>query len=231
MTSTPQPAAVTAVLFDLDGTLIDTKSLYLEAYRRAVAPYVREDMTHEAIKALKPTSEIAFLRAVVHERDFDACLADFYRAYEALHADSFSGVYEGIPELLADLRQAGVPLGLVTGKSRRSWEITRVAVESLEPFDVLVFDDDVRAPKPDPHGLELAVETLGVAPSNAAYVGDTMSDMEAAHAAGLRPVAALWAFDDEERRALHLERIRSVQAVAIEHPSELLRQVGLAPHR
>ncbi len=231
MTSTTHAAAVTAVLFDLDGTLINTKSLYLEAYRRAVAPYVRDDMSHEDIKALRPTSELAFLRALVHDHDFDACLADFYRAYEALHAESFHGVYDGVPELLGALRDAGIPLGLVTGKSRRSWEITRAVVESIEPFDALVFDDDVRAPKPDPHGLELAVEALGVAPSDTAYVGDTLSDMEAAHAAGLRPVAALWAFDDEERRALHLERIRSVQAIAIEHPSELLRQVGLAPAR
>lgn len=231
MTSTTRAAGITAVLFDLDGTLINTKSLYLEAYRRAVAPYVRDDMSHEDIKALRPTSEIAFLRALVHDHDFEACLADFYRVYEALHAESFHGVYDGVPELLGTLRDAGLRLGLVTGKSRRSWEITRVVIDSIEPFDVLVFDDDVRAPKPDPHGLELAVEALGVPPAEAAYVGDTMSDMEAAHAAGLRPVAALWAFDDEERRARHLKRIRSVQAVAIEHPSELLRQVGLAPHR
>lgn len=217
---------VDAVLFDLDGTLIDTKSLYLEAYRQAVAPYVREGLTREDIMALRPTSETAFLRAVVQEDEFDACLAGFYQAYEALHAHRFQGVYPGVPELLTALRAAGIALGLVTGKSRRSWEITRAAAESLGPFDTLVFDEDVRAPKPDPHGLELAVEVLAVEPERALYVGDTLSDMEAAAAAGLRPVAALWSFD-EERGARHLERIRAVDATPAHRPMDVLDLVGL----
>lgn len=220
-------AAVDAVLFDLDGTLINSKSLYLEAYRQAVEPYVRKGLTREQIKALRPTSEIGFLRAVVSEDDFDACLEGFYRAYEALHADRFDGVFAGVPELLGVIRDAGIPLGLVTGKSRRSWEITRVAANALGPFDALVFDDDVRAPKPDPHGLELAVEALGVEADRAVYVGDTLSDMEAARTAGLRPVAALWAFDDDDRRARHLERIRSIGATPVERPIDLIEALGV----
>lgn len=218
---------VDAVLFDLDGTLIDTKSLYLEAYRQAVEPFVRKELTREDIIALRPTSEIAFLRAIVTEDDFDACLDAFYHAYERLHADRFHGIYDGVPELLRGLRAAGIPLGLVTGKSRRSWEITRVVAHSLEPFDVLIFDDDVRAPKPDPHGLELAVEMLGVEPERGVYVGDTLSDMEAARTAGLRPVAALWSFD-EERGTRHLERIRPVDAIPVDRPEDLLKLLGLA---
>jgi phosphoglycolate phosphatase/pyrophosphatase PpaX len=215
-----------AILFDLDGTLIDTKSLYIEAYRQAVQPYVREELTPDDIKALRPTSELAFLRAVVHDRDFDACLADFYRAYEALHVDRFAGVYPGVPGTLTALRDAGIPMGLVTGKSRRSWEITRAVIELPVSFGALVFDDDVRAPKPDPHGLELAVEAMGVDPGEALYVGDTLTDMEAARAAGLRPIAALWAFGDG-RREEHLERIRGVDATPIRRPEELLALVGV----
>lgn len=226
MTTSAIPAAVDAILFDLDGTLIDTKSLYLEAYRQAVEPYVRKELTREDIMALRPTSEIAFLRAVVDPEDFDACLDAFYTAYETLHADRFHGVYDGVHEMLGSIRRAGIRLGLVTGKSRRSWEITRVVADSLEPFDILVFDDDVRAPKPDPHGLELAVAGLGVEPGRAAYVGDTLSDMEAARAGGLRPIAALWAFDDA-RRATHLERIRAVDATPAHRPNDLVALLGL----
>jgi len=217
--------SATAVLFDLDGTLIDTKSLYIEAYRQAVQPYVRKELTPDDIKALRPTSELAFLRAVVHDTHFDACLADFYQAYETLHQHRFAGVYPGIPATLAALLDAGIPMGLVTGKSRRSWEITRAVIELPVTFDALIFDDDVRAPKPDPHGLELAVEAMGVDPGRALYVGDTLTDMEAARAAGLRPIAALWAFDDD-RREQHLERIRAVDATPIRRPEELLELVG-----
>lgn len=225
MTVLSSTNAVRAVLFDLDGTLIDTKSLYLEAYRRAVEPYVRKDMTREDIMALRPTSEIAFIRAVVSEADFDACLEDFYQAYRELHVDSFHGIFPGIPDVLARIRGHGLPLGLVTGKSRRSWEITRELAE-LGPFDTLIFDDDVRAPKPDPHGLELALRLLDVRPTDAAYVGDTRSDMEAARAAGLRPMAALWARDPDDRDR-QARRVEEVGATLLERPADLLRELAL----
>lgn len=215
-----------AVLFDLDGTLIDTRSLYLEAYRQAVEPYVRDDLTREDIMALRPTSEIAFIRAVVGEADFDACLEDFYGAYRELHVDRFSGVFTGIPSVLDAIRAEGLPLGLVTGKSRRSWEITRGLATELGPFDTLIFDDDVRAPKPDPHGLELALEVLGIEPAGAVYVGDTRSDMEAARAAGLRPMAALWARDPEDRDR-HARRVEEVGAVLLHRPRDLLLALEL----
>lgn len=219
----PRP---TAVLFDLDGTLINTKSLYLEAYRQAVEPFVRSDLTREDIMALRPTSEIAFIRAIVAEDDFVACLEAFYGAYRALHAERFQGVYPGIPDVLDGIRNRGLPLGLVTGKSRRSWEITRELVQDLGPFDALVFDDDVRAPKPDPHGLELALEVLGVRPGDAVYVGDTRSDMEAARAAGVRAMAALWAREGDRER--HARRVKEVGAVVVYRPLDLLDALDLA---
>ncbi len=214
-----------AALFDLDGTLIATRALYLEAYRVAVEPYVRKDLTREDIMALRPTSELSFLRAVVSDRDFQACVEDFYGAYGRLHADLFEGVYPGIPELLGRIRAARMPLGLVTGKSRRAWEITRAAV-SVGPFDTLVFDDDVRAPKPDPHGLRLAVETLGAEPGRSFYIGDTMTDARAALAAGVRPITALWARAEGERPAF-AAAAREAGSTVVTSPGDLLPILGL----
>jgi pyrophosphatase PpaX len=217
-----------AVLFDLDGTLIATKALYIEAYRTAIEPYVRDELTERDILALKPTSELAFIRAVVAESDFDACLEDFYCAYRELHAGRFQGVYPGIRELLDGLRAAAVPLGIVTGKSRRSWAVTSEII-SLGPFDVLVFDDDVRAPKPDPHGLELATSLLGVAPGRTIYVGDTMSDLRAARAAGLWPVTTLWARSDEDREELAAGAREEGALAIVERPADLRGVLGLEP--
>jgi pyrophosphatase PpaX len=217
---------VRAVLFDLDGTLISTKALYLEAYRRAVEPYVRQGLSQDDIRALKPTSERAFIQAVVAAPDFDACLEDFYRAYQDLHGGMFEGIYPGVPEVLAGVRAAGIPLGIVTGKSRRSWAVTSALV-SLGPFDVLVFDDDVRAPKPDPHGLELALERLDVGPDQAVYVGDTMTDLRAARAAGVSPITVLWARADTDRAELATAAHREGAMAVVERPSELVSVLGL----
>ena len=214
-----------AVLFDLDGTLIGTKALYMEAYRTAVRPYLRRDLSDQDIMALRPTSELAFLRAVVDAADLDACLADFHGAYRSLHAELFEGVYEGVPEVLDAIRAAGVPVGIVTGKSRRSWETTS-ALCALGPFDVLVFDDDVRAPKPDPHGLEHAMDALGVDPADTVYVGDTVTDMQAAKAAGLRAVAALWGRPADQREA-YARRLREERVEVVEAPAGLRALLAL----
>lgn len=213
--------APAAVLFDLDGTLVSTKDLYLESYRRALVPYLGRDLTDDEILALRPLSERRFLEAQLADpRQFDACFDAFCAAYTALHATHFGGVYPGVTELLAALRARGTTLGLVSGKSRRSWEVT-AAVAALGEFDVVVLDDDVGAPKPDPHGLRLALERLGAEPGDALYVGDTLSDARAARAAGVTPGAALWSRPAERRAELE-RRVLELGGVAFHEPAAVL---------
>ncbi len=213
-------ARLAAVLFDLDGTLVSTKRLYLEAYRRALALHRQRMPTVEEIIALRPRAELRFLRDLVGTEVYDACLQDFRRFYDELHETHFGGVYPGVPEMLRELRQAGARVGLVTGKSRGSWE-TMVKRVELGPFDVTVFDDDVTEPKPDPEGLALAVDALGVTPARAAYVGDATSDVQAAAAAGLLPVAALWPKKPEELDAF-VARVTAEGAVTAATPADVV---------
>jgi HAD superfamily hydrolase (TIGR01509 family) len=100
-------------------------------------------------------------------------------------------VYDGVPEMLAALRAAGYPLGIVTGKGRHAWEVTDREL-GLGAFAVVVTDDDVAAPKPDPQGLLAAARELGMAPGELVYVGDSTGDLAAGRAAGMRTAAVLW---------------------------------------
>jgi len=206
------------VLFDLDGTLIDTRQLYMECYRAAVLPHLGRELSSEEIMAMRPRSELRFLRDAVGAERFEACLADFHEAYRRLHDTHFRGIYPGVPGMLATLRDRRLPLGIVTGKSRRSWELTSVR-DSLGAFDVLVFDDDVTEPKPDPQGILSALASLAAPPGNAVYLGDSVSDIEAAAAAGVRPAGVLWA-RTPENRARFIERVTPFGAELFETPAE-----------
>jgi HAD superfamily hydrolase (TIGR01549 family) len=209
---------IEAVLWDLDGTLVSTRRLYLEAYRRALAPYIGRVLTDEEILSHRSRSEIRFLKSQAAEH-YDACLRDFRRYYAELHDSHFGGVYPGVADALHALRRREVKLGVVTGKSRSSYEVG-AAVVDLGPFDVLVLDDDVSEPKPSPEGIQIAVERLGTAPARTVYVGDAVSDIEAAAAAGVISAAALWSRPGNDTA----ERMRAAgAAVLLFSPMDVLQ--------
>ena len=199
--------APAAVLFDVDGTLIDSYRLYLESYRRALEPVLGHRPSDAELIALRPSSERAFLVEVAGPEAADACHEDFCRHYEALHATFGDGPYEGVREMLAALRSAGIPLGVVTGKGRRAWEVTTRAID-LGDFRVVVTEDEMESPKPHPGGLLAGAAGLGVEPGAAVYVGDTLADLEAGRRAGMAVAAALWAKTDPRDLERFLQQIR-----------------------
>lgn len=208
-----------AVLWDLDGTLISTKRLYIEAYSRALRPYLGRELTHADARAVQVISELRFLRTLAGD-SYEACLAEFRKLYAELHATHFDGIYEGVEATLAELRKRGLKLGVVTGKARTSWEVSRSAA-SLGDFDVVVLDDDVNEPKPNPEGILLALSDLGVAPDEAVYVGDSIGDISAANDAGVVSVAALWSKDAEAQQEF-LSRLGDRASHIASNPADIL---------
>jgi HAD superfamily hydrolase (TIGR01509 family) len=212
-----------AVLFDLDGTLIDTFHLYAESYRRALAPFLGYAPTTEEIAARRPSSERAFLVEWLGEEDGAACHAAMRGHYAALHRALAEGPYPGVREMLAALRSAGYPLGIVTGKGRDAWEVTEGEL-ALGPFAAVVTDDDVSAPKPDPAGIRAALAEMGISPGAALYVGDSPGDLRAGQAAGTRVAAALWPKTAPGERERFLEEIAPLEPDwCFDHPSEITR--------
>ncbi len=210
-----------AVLFDLDGTLVDTRRLYGEAYSRAFEEVLGEMPSWEDFLRRGPTSERLFLVDWYGEDvggRIHARMAEVYAARaEALHPRD---PFEGVRELLAGVRAAGLLTGIVTGKSRACFEVTRAMVD-LGEHGAVVVEDDVPKAKPEPLGIAMALEALGVAPQDAVYLGDTTADLEASRRAGVRPAAALWGRRPGDRAGL------TDEVWALSEPIGLLERLGI----
>jgi HAD superfamily hydrolase (TIGR01509 family) len=219
----PSAAAPRAVLFDLDGTLIDTYRLYLESFRRALEPALGFAPSDAEILARKPVAERRLLRDWLGEEQAAEAHQRFGEHYARLYPALADGVYDGVREMLAALRSAGYPLGIVTGKGRQAWLATE-GPAGLGVFAVVVTDDDVAAPKPDPQGLWAAAAALGLEPAQVLYVGDSIGDLRAARAAGMLAAAVLWpktAPGEAERFVKQIESFTPEWVFA--HPAELTR--------
>jgi pyrophosphatase PpaX len=184
-------APLRTFLFDLDGTLIDSVRLILDSYHHTLA-------TH----GLPPRSDEEWLRGVGtpltaqfaewKDQGMLEALVATYRAYNLAHHDRMVTVYPGVVAAIEAVRRAGCATALVTSKNRTGAE-RGLAVARLEPLmDVLVCADEVANPKPHPEPVEKALALLGAPAATAVYVGDSVHDMVAGRAAGVRTAAALW---------------------------------------
>ena len=183
-------AGLQAVLFDLDGTLINTVSLILSSFR-----YATERVLGEALpdQVLMRNVGVPLARQM---REFDEERADellrVYREHNSLHHDDMVAEYPGTEETLTWLRTRGYPLAVVTSKGTPMTERGLVRFDLKRFFGAVVTADDVSAHKPDPAPILRAAELLGVDVTRTMYVGDSPHDMAAGIAAGSVSVAALW---------------------------------------
>jgi pyrophosphatase PpaX len=190
-------SALEAVLFDLDGTLIDTVGLILASMRHATEAVLGEALPDEVLMRNVGVPLIVQMREFAADQAEELVAA--YREHNARVHDEMVREYPGVIETLEALAERGLPLGVVTSKSRP------VAMRGIELFGLtdyfgtIVTCDDVPLHKPDPYPLAHAAAALGVSSEVCAYVGDSPHDMTAAVAAGCVSVAALWgAFSAEE---------------------------------
>lgn len=193
MTSTgnrPLPARVDAVLFDLDGTLIDTIELIRVSFRYATRTVLGHELPDEVTMANvgQPLAEQFRQMAPDHADE----LLRVYRAFNMEHHDELAKPYPPTTETLTWLQDAGIPMGIVTSKG------TEAATRGVDLFDlrrfmqVIVTADDVALHKPDPYPLRFAAAVMGAELGYCMYVGDSPHDMQAAVAGGAIAVAALW---------------------------------------
>lgn len=180
------------VLFDLDGTLLDTEQLLLTSFRYTMTAVLGKVVPDELLMAKvgQPlnTQMWDFTDdATVHDK-----LCRTYRTYNAQVHDELIRIFPDTAKTLVELRRAGYAVGVVTSK-RREPALRGLATFGLDAsFDCLVGSDDWPAHKPDPGPVTHGCDLLGLQACECVYVGDSPYDMQAGGKAGCRTVAATW---------------------------------------
>ena len=214
----PTPRA--AVLFDLDGTLIDSIELIVNS-----ALYAFDKCGHPAPRAEEWVADLGmplramFCRFITDEVALAELVAG-YREYQLANHDRLVRPYEEVRATLEALRERGFALAVVTSKAEPLAQrgLAHVGLDGF--FDVVVGLESCTRHKPDPEPVRIALDRLGIAPEAAAFVGDSPHDMSAGRAAGVTTVAALWGPFSRAQLAA------SKPDYYIERMGELLRVVG-----
>ncbi|MEO7386561.1 MAG: HAD-IA family hydrolase [Gammaproteobacteria bacterium] len=182
-----------AVLFDVDGTLVNSIDGYRIAAERAVQPYgwsVSPEALSRALNFGEPFWDLVIPPEARGEEGLIAQLRRDTMAHWPAVLEESVLVYPGIGPTLAALKAGGVRLGICTASQGESFRpLERAGL--LDYFEVIVTASDVARRKPDPEGLLLCMERMGTSAHEAIYVGDTVSDVRASHAAGLYAIGVL----------------------------------------
>ena len=190
----PRPVAV---LFDLDGTLVDTIELLLASVRHAFAeraarrPDAPAPTDAEWIAGIG-TPLAAQLRPWAEDEADVVALMASYRRYQREHHDRLTRCYDGVVNVVRGLRARGHPTAVVTSKADEVAHRTLTHVGLLPLMDLVVGVGATARHKPDPEPVRFALDHLGYAPADALFVGDSPHDVRAGNAAGVATVAALW---------------------------------------
>ncbi len=207
------------VIFDLDGTLLDTIKDITYTLNLVLGRHGYRQFSEEECKMMVGDGmEVLVKRAVPEIADDDRAVSDLVQEYRREYLSTYkqhSRPYDGILEVLARLKEAGLKLAVLSNKSH---EFTVRMTKELLPFefDVILGAKPGTPVKPDPAPLHQVLQELRLQPSEVVYVGDTSVDMETATAGGLLAAGALWGFREAE------ELLRSGARVLLKTPYDLL---------
>ena len=217
-----------AVLFDLDGTLIDTAPDFIKVLNRQRLAHGREPLPAERIRAVVSQGARAVVALGFGDRyeldsdDFEGLRQEFLQTYLKHVADE-SRLFPGMAELLAGLEARGTPWGIVTNKPSTYTTPLLAALHLDFRCKVAICPDMVTHSKPHPEPLLKAAAAVGIKPGNCIYVGDHRRDIDAGRNAGMTTVAAGYGYVLAGESATDWRADHTVDTVP-----ELARLLGLA---
>jgi pyrophosphatase PpaX len=219
----PRPQSLRAVLFDLDGTLLDSERVDVQAMGRVIREHLGLEMDDREVASYRniPSREVLKQLAPAELHREEELLAAWLVYQMELLPET--RLFPGILHTLRVLSQAGLALGVVTGQSRSELAATRQHVMIDDLIDVWVSVDDAPLAKPDPASVRVALDALGCPSARAIMIGDSRFDLEAGRAAGTWVGVALWGLSD----ALHAPLLSYQPDYVFQYPQELVGKLGI----
>lgn len=189
------------ILFDLDGTLIDSIELILESYRHTMRVH-RGDAMSDALwlEGLGTPLREQFKMFTSDPAEMEAMITT-YREWNMANHDTMVVAYPGALETVRDFHTRGIRMGIVTSKNDRGLKRGLDLCGFTAYFDTLITCDSLKEAKPDPAPVRLALAQLGADPRSALYVGDSPHDIASGNGAGTETAACLWGPFDRARLA------------------------------
>ncbi|MDR1791020.1 MAG: HAD family hydrolase [Propionibacteriaceae bacterium] len=180
-----------AILFDLDGTLSDTVDLILDSYDHAVFEVLGRHSDREAHRHWigRPLWDTF---ATLYGEEAAKPMVEIYDKWNMEMTPKLAKPFPGVHELLAELQEAGYRLGVVTAKRIHAAQLTVDSVGLGDVIQIAASASDTEIHKPNPEPLLKGAEVLGVDPADCVYVGDAVTDIQAAQAAQMIPIAVTW---------------------------------------
>lgn len=211
---------IQTVLFDLDGTLLDSVDLIVDSYHHTLAAHALPPMTRDEILAGLGTTLYAVFGRMTDDPTTVATWVATYREYNLAHHDARARAYPDTVAMVRRIKAGGHHrLGLVTSKNRGGAQRGLTLMGLADVMEVIIGADDVVKPKPDPEPVLLALERLGASPDTTLFVGDSHHDIYSGRAAGVLTAGVTWGPFDRA----HLEF--AAPDYYCDTPADLLRLV------
>lgn len=208
-----------AVIFDLDGTLLDTLDDIADAANAALRRFGLPPHPRDDYRRMVGDGMALLARRALPEGAFESCASEWIEEVKREFRSIWprrTRPYDGIPELLDALVSRGLLLAIL---SNRPEDLARMMVREMLGrwrFEAIEGAGADGPPKPDPARAFAIAKAMGLAPEACAFLGDSDVDMKAASAAGMLPVGALWGFRGRE------ELVASGAKILIERPGDLI---------
>lgn len=184
------------ILFDLDGTLIDTNELIIASFMHTFEHYGKELSRNEAIEFIGPP-----LKDTLHQIDPDQVeeMVKTYREHNLYHHDNYVTAFPNVVETIDQLKKNNFKLGIVTTKMNRTVEMGLKVTGLSKYFETIITLDDVTHAKPHPEPVLKAMQELDASANSTLMIGDNHHDIDAGKNAGVQTAGVAWSLKGKEK--------------------------------